>query len=578
MMVVIMKKIFSILAILALCFSGVSATVFGENDAEAEKNKNHLFEVIDENNINVSTEEVEVLNVEKCDLSNEHIDENGDAVCDICQDELVAYILRNDKKIYYETFEEAITDAQDKETVYLIRDAVIKSVVTIDKNITITSHSTQNPCQITTKTNSHGYLLNIADKEVVLENIIVDGGSVNKLTSKRALIAVNGGTLKVQKGALIRNNNNTTSQGVGGGICVISGNAYIDGATFENNSAYFGGGVGMTGGICEIQSSSFTNNFASIGGGICVWELRYKTAGTLYLLDNVVVKDNEAQYYAGGINCNNNGRLYIKGNIFVKDNKSDEETNSGIYLDGNDSYGRSFAYIGELSENAELRFSSFNPPKEMLVASPWGEHQITKSDMKKMSYDSNILELKLFDDGCVYLVCAHNNIDENGNCTDCDNYKVPIYSVEISADKEDGIYAYDEAITLEYNISLSENSDAQSDIQWFIDGINTKLTSLTFKLASGTHEIYCIATNREYSVKSNVLTIKVNEKTPNESTDSVIPTPTPSGNGNNTVSNNKVPQTSDDSDIWLWTALAIINAALLFALWSYGNGKKFKEL
>lgn len=527
------------------------AAVFGENISEDVEE--HVFEPIDENNINVLETETEILNLEKCDSSEEHQDENEDAVCDICGDLLEVYILKDDQKIYYETFEKAISDAEDDDTVYLIRDVVLENVVEISKKITVTSHTDENaPYQITTQTNKHGYLISVADKELILKNIVIDGGSANQLTAQRAMIAVNGGTLKVQEGTVIRNNKNTVSKGVGGGICVISGNAYINGASFENNFGYYGGGIGMVAGECYIQSTRFNKNFAAIGGGICVWEIRNVSAGTLRLLDDVVITDNEAQYYAGGVDCNMNGVIYITGKAVIKDNKSAEESNDGgIYLDGNGKNGRGKVNISELPEGTQISFLAFNGPVGMLVASPIGEYQIKQADLDKMSYLSDTVCLELSEDGMIRLACAHKDVNEDGSCSEC---LKPVYTVLISCDKADGAYFADEAITLQYKADFRENDASSLELQWFIDDEKTELSALTFNLDLGTYRIYCIASNGKYSVKSNTLTITVDERIPEETIPPVI--------DNTSNTNSKYPQTGDGAYGVLWLLSLLISGGI----------------
>lgn len=537
-----LKKISAVILV-TIMIIGISPT---NGFAECEEAINHIFETIDENNINITdysdgkSEDYGIMLLALCD---EHIDEDHNNVCDICSDDLYAYILHDGTETYYTEFATAINEAHDGDTVYLLRDAVISSTVTLSQNITIASEDENAPCQITTKTKKHGYLLNITDKNVTLKNIIVDGGSQNSLTATRAMVAVNGGTLTIGEGTVIRNNNNTTSQGVGGGICVISGYLYINGGRFEGNSAYFGGGVGLVGGMASIKNSTFSDNYASIGGGICVWEVRYKTAGTLILEGNVTVTNNEAKYYAGGIDCNMNGKISITGYALIENNISGEEENSGIYLDGNDTDGRSFVYMSGIAENTRIRFCSYNPPLGTIAVSPMNDYTITKSDLAKLSYESKTLGLKLYDDGTVRIVCLHNHIDENGKCTDCNDFEVPIKSVSICEYKESLAYEYEEEIKVNVDVELSDNADIYTDIQWFVDGEKWVARSHTFILETGTHEIYCIATNNDYSVKSNVICVTVNA---------------PANDGNE----NRAPQTGDSEALMLSVVMFVISVSL----------------
>lgn len=300
------------------------------------------------------------------------------------------------------TFEQALANVYEGGTIKLLKDVVLTQTAALAKKMTITSANTSAPCTITSNTNEHGYLLNITG-EVKLENVIVDGGSKSSITAKRAAISVNGGKLALGSGVVIQNNKNVTKDGVGGGVCVISGELYLDGATITGNDGYFGGGVGMVGGTFYAKSGTITGNTARMGGGISVWELRaadeqYNTYGTLHLSGTVAVTGNRAIIYAGGIQYSNAGKIYLSGSPTINQNTSNEETNGGIYLDGNSSDGFAIVKVNEkLSNAANVSFYSWKGSAGFVLAEPIDNYTITADDVGAMHYDGNF-GIKLTDD------------------------------------------------------------------------------------------------------------------------------------------------------------------------------------
>lgn len=307
-------------------------------------------------------------------------------------------------KWYSGAFEEALADVYEGGTIRLLKDVILNRTATAAKKMTITSADPGRPCTITSNTDQHGYLLNVTG-EVSLKNVIVDGGSKTGITAKRAAISVNGGKLILGRGATVQNNNNTTQNGVGGGVCVISGELYLDDAAITGNHGYFGGAVGMVGGTCYARSGMISGNTAQMGGGISVWE-GSASAGTLYISGTISVAGNSAIAYAGGIQCSNTGKIYLSGSPTIHQNTSREETNGGIYLDGTPDDGFAIVKVnGKLSDAANVSFYSWKGSGGFVLAESIDSYTITADDVGTMHYDG-IFGIKLTDDNKAVLTDA----------------------------------------------------------------------------------------------------------------------------------------------------------------------------
>lgn len=351
-----------------------------------------------------------------------HVTEDEDYICDTCNQQLVAKIGTK----YYTTLPLAVEAAVNGDTIEILCDITVESVVRIAKKVTITSVDSANPYKITTATDNHGYLLSTeTNGDVTLTNIIVDGGSQRNLTAQRAAIAVDGGKLTVSTGAKIQNNKNigdknvsATFQTVGGGICVLSGELAVNGGTIVGNYAYFGGGIGMVDGTATVtaESGSITGNNAVIGGGICVWEnhevdlesgqVRPTSTGILHIGGGISVKENHATDYAGGINCHW-GKVYVSGHPYLAGNTASgnaynaAESNSGIYLDGKADGYSPVILEGALTEGAVISFYSWFGTDGILISNPAEGYTITETDLSRMSYEDDAYYLALINGSVV---------------------------------------------------------------------------------------------------------------------------------------------------------------------------------
>ncbi len=387
-------------------------------------------------------------------------------------------------------FTEAVAKVYEGGTVKLIKDIYLDTTTVIGRNVTITSTDAENPVSITTEVDAHGYLLNITS-DVVMENIIVDGGSANGITATRALIAVNNsGKLTLNEGAVVRNNNNTTTNGAGGGVCVILGDAVINGGSVTGNTAYTGGGIAvmnsantvtLTSGTVEkntgttnaggvyVANGTFTmtggsiknNTAAKYGGGFysyanataifnlaggSVTDNSATTGGGIFIQSHAKlnvsggsIKGNSATNFAGGVECSPFSVITITGNPVISGNTSGEETNGGFYPDGHASDGYPSIYVGALTEGADINFYTWLEAEGFKVASPVENYTITDSDMSKMNYESSTYYLKLDTSGNVILATGVN-VTINGETVKTDGYII------LGIDNGDNTYSLPENV------------------------------------------------------------------------------------------------------------------------------------
>lgn len=375
------------------------------------------------------------------------------------------------------TLEQALSDVYEGGTVKLMRDVSLTRTATAAKQMTIISVDSDDPCTITSNTDQHGYLLNITS-DVEMKNVIVDGGSKNEITAKRAAIAVNDGKLTLGSDAIVQNNNNEIENGAGGGICVVSGELDICGGKITGNQAYFGGGVAvMTGAKVEMTSGSISQNKSTSGskyggGGVFLsygdfdlngGEIAENTAlrgGGVYILDGTLtvnggeilgnkasavggavyinldsnldlnggkVCNNSATNFAGGIECAPTSNVKITGNPIVTGNTSGEETNGGVYPDGshNGGYYPNIT-IGEMDDDATVNFYTWLKRDGFILASPVENYVITADDLSKLSFEDKEYSLKFDDSGNIVLTNVgvyQITFDANGGSLKTKTYK-----------------------------------------------------------------------------------------------------------------------------------------------------------
>ena len=231
------------------------------------------------------------------------------------------------------SFSEACENVYDGGVIELLSDIKLASTQTISKSITIKSSDENNPYSILSGAADHGYLLNLEDA-VILEHVILDGGSQSEISATRALVSVNAGgkTVTISEGVVLQNNINNTENGVGGGLCLISGSVQMNGGVIQNCSAEGGGAVAIVNSNANkfiLNNGSITNNIArrnssggGEGGGV------YIGTGT-FEMNGGSISENQG-YVGGAIFIDNPYSAYLKisdGNI----TKNQARYGGGIY-------------------------------------------------------------------------------------------------------------------------------------------------------------------------------------------------------------------------------------------------------
>lgn len=321
------------------------------------------------------------------------------------------------------SFDEALLGVYDGGTIKLLKDVARTECVDLACPVTITSADPNKPCKIIAATDQHGSLLNVdtgastqraVGGGVVLENVIVDGGSENGLTATRAAVVVNSGQLTLGEGAVVQNNTNESQagdsqSGIGGGIYVDKGTLVINGGLVAGNRAKEGGGVFVADGTCVLRSGTIRANTAAIGGGVYVDNNSSAGSPVVLKLSGGSVVDNAAgnaaDNYGGGVYCRSGCKVRLSGNPIIADNTSGEETCGGIYLDGNGS-NADVIIEGALTGRAKVMLYAPLQKNDFVVAAPEDAYTITSADMSKMRYPSEEFGLKLNDAGNVILYKA----------------------------------------------------------------------------------------------------------------------------------------------------------------------------
>ncbi len=219
--------------------------------------------------------------------------------------------------------------------VLLLRDVQLEQGVTVKWPLTITSNiaSDEEPFTITYSPKNRGdYLLNIQlpvtnprDYPFCLTDIILDGGQKKGCTSQSELVFLGKGALMLNSGAVIQNNDNVCTVGVGaGGLRFDGGMLYLnEGAAIRNCRGIEGGGVTLAGdhGVQMALNGGTIENCQSFrGGGVYI-------AGT-----NTDDSRLLARLYVqkGGI-INNQAKITMEG--FTCPDSSAPGYGGGIYMD-----------------------------------------------------------------------------------------------------------------------------------------------------------------------------------------------------------------------------------------------------
>ncbi len=193
----------------------------------------------------------------------------------IISDAAVAYILRNNLEVQYETIEDAMDEAAEDEVIVLRKSWNVASTINIDKKVTIDGDG-----NILTRdtTLTAAAMIKVAPAgELSLSNITLDGNKAN-VTATVAMI-VNEGTLNVKADTTMRNAYNKTQNATASGGAITSkGTLNVTGTArsaatdpfdvvFEGCKSGRGGAIMVTGGTATLQYAKINACEAAAGGG-----------------------------------------------------------------------------------------------------------------------------------------------------------------------------------------------------------------------------------------------------------------------------------------------------------------------
>lgn len=242
----------------------------------------------------------------------------------------------------YDTLQNAVNAAEDGDKVELIKNIDLTSQVIFNQNKNITLSGKQIKRTESTKTVA---LLRIESGDVVLEDIVIDGGAVwsgtvdstlkrgtgnNGINAKNTLVTVVGGSLTLSDGGVLQNNCNTYGTwDYSGGAVRTSGtnNAkfIIDGGSIINNYCDpFGGAVATLGNSSVVfESGLVSGNHSRSNRGTF-----YVDESSTFTMNGGIIENNLSSGDASVLWMSGFGAAF-KGGI-IRNNKANG--NGTIYL------------------------------------------------------------------------------------------------------------------------------------------------------------------------------------------------------------------------------------------------------
>jgi hypothetical protein len=258
----------------------------------------------------------------------------------------------------YLTFADAWNEAKANDVITVCKNITIDENLSLSKNVTVTSED-GNAFVISRGSGlTSSAVFTINSGILTLKNTILDGGAVWNdgvnagLSSSAALVTMTGGTLVLDAGSVLRNNENTSTWSTTGGA--INGNnctVKLTGGTIENNkSGVFGGAmyIGQSSKFI-MESGNIINNISDgSGGGLC---LDHST--TLTMTGGTIANNSNTDSNGGGIWLSN-GAAVISGGV-IKDNSA-KGNGSAIQLNdsGKLTIGGKTEIVGEINTGSKL--------------------------------------------------------------------------------------------------------------------------------------------------------------------------------------------------------------------------------
>ena len=247
-------------------------------------------------------------------------------------------------------------DGFTKETAVKTFEAAKKKIDEVVKNIYITGTTNvegdislkDKDAKLVRHKDFNGYLLKVNEgKTATLKNITIDGNSDENKTIENSLVYVDGGTLNIEKGAVLRNNKikkieNTATRG--GAVYANNATVNMTGGLIEENQATYGGGVYLHGSTMNFSGGTVKGNesklvhdtaysqYYSAGGGIAAYE-----GSTIKMSGEAEVLGNTAAEIGGGISLGTNqaggtNHLYMTGGTI--DGNTAGSAGGGLFIQG----------------------------------------------------------------------------------------------------------------------------------------------------------------------------------------------------------------------------------------------------
>lgn len=225
-------------------------------------------------------------------------------------------------ELLYGSFSEALESVSAGGTVILRSDISLTAGITVSKPMTITSWDADAPCTIkNTTTDSDdkkelGRIFTVSGGQLILRDIIMDGGKDDGVAAYHPLICVtDGAILRMLEGTVLQNAENKSQSMCGGGVNIRSGQLYVyDGSVITNCKARHGGGVEVNskskapaGAVFGMAGGSIENCAADNGGGV------YVNIGQFQMLGGEITGNSavKSEYNAGG------GGIYVAGERYT---------------------------------------------------------------------------------------------------------------------------------------------------------------------------------------------------------------------------------------------------------------------
>ncbi len=233
----------------------------------------------------------------------------------------------------YGSLSEAIENVGDRGTVVLLSDISLTDPITVSKSMIITSWDPNAPCTIKKAAadaedeEKRGTILTVSGCQLILQDIILDGGKNERLTVYHPMICVTGGGFLVMlEGAVLQNAENKSQSLCGGGVNVKSGQCNMyDGSVITGCKATLGGGVEVNSGdrtngaVFYMAGGSINNCSANGGGGIYVNIGMFRIEGG-EITSNRALSNDDA-YGGGGILAAGGSDSSKVGAVFVAGGK-----------------------------------------------------------------------------------------------------------------------------------------------------------------------------------------------------------------------------------------------------------------